>query len=218
MAYKTLINALLVAGLAFSSAGMAAPAAAPAAAPEAPPPTLSGASAEMLSNTCAGCHGTNGASSGPASPTIAGISKAYFVEVMKGFKGEGEELVPSTIMGRIVKGYTDAEIEAMAGYFAAKPFVAGSQKFDATLASKGAKLHDKYCEKCHAEGGTSAEDDSGILSGQWAPYLSWSMADFQDGKRHAPKKMAKKVDELMSKEGAEGMKALINYYASAGKK
>ena len=32
-------------------------------------------SARMLANTCAGCHGTDGSSVGPASPTIAGISQ-----------------------------------------------------------------------------------------------------------------------------------------------
>lgn len=211
MAYKMLTNALMLAGLAFGAAGTVHAA-------DPVPETLSGASAEMLATMCAGCHGTYGASAGPASPTIAGISEAYFVEVMKGFKAEGDEMIPSTVMGRIAKGYTDEEIEAMGKYFAAKPFVAGKQKPDKKLARQGAKLHDKYCEKCHEKGGTSAADDSGILSGQWMPYLSWTLADFQAGARHAPQKMAKKLEELMSKEGAEGMDALLNYYASAGKK
>ena len=33
-------------------------------------PLMSGASASMLANTCAGCHGTHGASAGPATPSI----------------------------------------------------------------------------------------------------------------------------------------------------
>ena len=47
-----------------------------------------GASASMLSNTCAGCHGTNGNSVGPASPTIAGMDPVVFVETMEGFKSD----------------------------------------------------------------------------------------------------------------------------------
>ncbi len=64
---------------------------------------MSGASARMLSDTCAGCHGTDGASVGPASPTIAGMNGEYFVELMQGFKNDE---VYGTIMGRIAKGYT----------------------------------------------------------------------------------------------------------------
>ena len=170
-----------------------------------------GASAVMLSDTCAGCHGTDGASGGPATPTIAGISNDYFVEIMQGF-ASGD--IPSTIMGRIAKGYTEDEIAAMAGYFSKQKFVGAKQKADDKMAAKGAKLHDKYCEKCHAEGGSSAEDDSGILKGQWTPYVKWSLADFTDGKRKPPKKMKKKLDKLVKKEGDKGIEALLNFYAS----
>ena len=36
--------------------------------------------AAMLSYACAGCHGTNGASAGPAMPSLAGQSKEAIVE------------------------------------------------------------------------------------------------------------------------------------------
>jgi len=176
------------------------------------PATLTGASDSMLANTCAGCHGTNGASLGPASPTIAGISEEYFVEVMTGFASGA---VPSTIMGRIAQGYSEDEIKQMAKFYAGKPFVAAAgQKADAAGAKTGAKLHDKYCEKCHAEGGTSAEDDSGILQGQWRPYLEWTLADYIDGKREPTKKMKKKLEELSEDHGDAGWAALMDFYAS----
>jgi len=175
------------------------------------PKTMSGASAEMLSNTCAGCHGANGASNGPATPSIGGLSKEYFIEVMEGFKTAE---TPSTIMTRIAKGYSSEEIKAMAGYFAAKKFTKAKQKFDAAQVKKGKKLHDKYCEKCHAENGQLSEDDSGILAGQWTPYLSATMADYVDGKREMTKKMKKKVNKLMEKEGDAGLTALNHFYAS----
>jgi sulfide dehydrogenase cytochrome subunit len=40
------------------------------------------------------------------------------------------------------------------------------------------------------------------------------MTDFTSGAREMPKKMKKKVENLMKKEGDDGMKALMNYYAS----
>ncbi|KRT60129.1 c-type cytochrome [endosymbiont of Ridgeia piscesae] len=165
----------------------------------------------MLANTCAGCHGTNGASAGPATPSIAGLSTEYFVEAMQGFKS-GD--IPTTIMARIAKGYSDDEFKQMANYFGKKPFVGAEQKYDAALAKKGAKLHDKYCEKCHAEGGSSAEDDSGVLAGQLAMYLKWSLADYKAGDREAPKKMKKKLNKMLKKEGDKGIEALVNFYAS----
>lgn len=175
------------------------------------PKLITGASTEMLANTCAGCHGPDGASTGPATPSIGGISTDYFIEQMEGFKNDE---VPSTIMGRIAKGYSSEEFEQMAEYFSAKKFVAAKgQESDADLAEKGAKLHDKYCEKCHADGGTSAEDDSGILGGQWKMYNTFALEDFTSGNRKAPKKMAKKLKKLMEKEGDEGVKALIEFYA-----
>ena len=176
------------------------------------PATLTGASDSMLANTCAGCHGTDGASAGPASPTIAGLSEEYFIEVMKGFAADE---IPATIMNRIAKGYSDAEIEQMAKFYAGKPFVqAKGQKFDTAQVDTGAKLHDKYCEKCHAEGGTSAEDDAGVLAGQWLPYLRWTMEDYLSGNREPTKKMKKKIEELSEEHGDAGWEALYNYYAS----
>lgn len=169
-------------------------------------------SANMLANTCFGCHGTAGVSSGPATPSLAGISEEYFIEVMEAYKSGDRH---ATIMDRIAKGYSEAEIKAMAKYFSEKKFVkAKGQPFDKKMAKKGAKLHDKYCEKCHAEGGTSAEDDSGILAGQWVPYLKYTLADMMAGKSQMPKKMKKKMTKLHEKKGDAGIEALLNYYAS----
>lgn len=192
---KTLKSALLACGFALSGAVFAG-----------------SPSAEMLAYTCAGCHGPNGVSAGPATPSLAGISTEYFTEAMAEYK-EGTR--PSTIMTRIAKGYSEEEAKLMAGYFSSQKFVPAMQGSDADLAKKGQKLHDKYCEKCHAEGGTSAEDDAGILAGQWTPYLQYTMADFMSGKREMPKKMKKKVKKMQEKEGDAGMTALFNYYSSA---
>jgi len=176
------------------------------------PAVMSGASVSMLANTCAGCHGFDGVSQGPSTPSIAGMSAEYLTEVLKAYKS-GSAM--STIMGRITKGYTDEELAQVAKYYSEKKAVKVSgQKFDEALAKKGEKLHDKYCEKCHSEAGTLAEDESGFLGGQWTPYLHATMTDFTSGAREMPKKMKKKVEALTKKEGDDGMKALMNYYAS----
>jgi len=120
----------------------------------------------------------------------------------------------STIMGRIVKGYTEEEVELMAKYYTAKKFKAAKQNANMAMVQKGKALHDKYCEKCHSDGGRSNEDDSGILAGQWIPYLEYSMQDYTSGDRSISKKMKKKVDAVIAKDGHAGIDALIQYYGS----
>ncbi len=170
-----------------------------------------GPSGVMLADTCAGCHGTDGSSVGPATPTIAGISEEYFKESMVGYKNAER---PSTIMSRIAKGYSDEEIALMAKHFSQLEMVRQTQEFDPKLAKQGEKLHEKYCEKCHEDGGRSAEDDAGILAGQWHEYLTFTMEDFRKGDREMTKKMGKKVKKLEQKEGDAGFTALMHYYAS----
>jgi len=171
-------------------------------------------SAEMLAGTCNGCHGMNGNSVGPASPSIAQMEKVAFVDTMKAFRSDD---MYGTIMGRIAKGYTDEEIELMAGYFAAQKFVPAKQEFDAAAAEKGEKFHDKYCEKCHEDGGKPLEGEDAeysLLAGQWSPYLHYAMSDFMEGRRDIPKKMKSKLDKLMEKEGEKGLADLNAFYAS----
>lgn len=166
---------------------------------------------EMLANTCAGCHGPAGNSVGPATPSIAGMSRDYFIESMSAY-AMGDR--PSTIMMRIAKGYTDEDVEAMADYFSKQKFVAAKQDTQSNMVKKGQKLHNKYCEKCHSENGSLAEDDAGILAGQWRPYLQYNLYDFTSGNREAPKKMAKKLKKMYKKHGQEGVDQLIEFYAS----
>lgn len=169
-------------------------------------------SATMLSNTCVGCHGPNGNSVGPASPTIAGISTEFFMEAMEEYKSG---VRPSTIMGRIAKGYSEEEFQLMAGYFSKQQFNRDKdQNIDAKMAKNGAKLHKKYCEKCHEDGGRSSEDDAGILAGQWMPYLQYTMTDYLSGNREMTKKMTKKVNALKEHKGDKGFEELLHYYGS----
>ena len=70
----------------------------------------------MLAVSCAGCHGTDGRSPGEM-PTIAGKSADFIVNALKDFR-DGK--IPSTVMGRHAKGYSDEEIQLIGKYFAAK--------------------------------------------------------------------------------------------------
>lgn len=71
-----------------------------------------------LAATCANCHGTDGkAVPGSAVTSIAGMDKGYLAAQLKAFKSGAR---PATVMHQISKGYSDAQIEILAGYFAAQ--------------------------------------------------------------------------------------------------
>ncbi len=74
------------------------------------------ASGAVLASTCYSCHGTGGKSAGDM-PTIAGKSDKFIVNKLKSFRS-GK--LPSTVMGRIAKGFTDAEMAALATFFSGK--------------------------------------------------------------------------------------------------
>jgi cytochrome c553 len=71
--------------------------------------------ARNLSAACFTCHGTDGRSVGNVPPSLAGRDRGELMEIMKGFRSGAR---PATLMHQQAKGYTDAQIEAIAGYFA----------------------------------------------------------------------------------------------------
>jgi cytochrome c553 len=90
--------------LAAVAVALAWPGAAVSAASEPPP----GAS------SCSGCHAAN-AKADTAVPRLAGRKAADIVAQMRAFK-TGEKA--ATVMSRIAKGFSDAEIEAIAAWYA----------------------------------------------------------------------------------------------------
>jgi sulfide dehydrogenase cytochrome subunit len=168
-------------------------------------------SAEMLAFTCVGCHGDRGASHGPASPSIAGISIDYFMQTMKAYQS-GER--PATIMGRMAKGYNETELMRLGEYFSRQPIVFPPQVHDPQQARLGKRLHNTYCELCHEDGGRRAENHAGILAGQWAPYLRMTLEDFIQGARPMDKTMEQRLKQLQAEHGQAGLEALIHYYVS----
>ena len=170
---------------------------------------------------CMDCHGEDGVSTESDVPTIAGASPAFLEASMFAYKDEvrpsieskyrsGDTARPATDMKKIADELSDDQIVELSDFFSAKKFVAAKQEFDPKLAKLGEKVHDKRCKKCHEDGGSSVDDDSGILAGQWTPYLQESMKYYRDGSRDMEKKMKKKVDKLSDKQ----WQALLAFYAS----
>lgn len=72
-----------------------------------------------LAATCAQCHGTDGrAVAGASVPGLAGLPAGYLVEQMTAFKSGAR---PATVMHQIARGYSEAQIDQLARFFAAQP-------------------------------------------------------------------------------------------------
>lgn len=71
-----------------------------------------------LAATCAACHGTDGrAQPDAAMPVLAGRPKDELVAQLRAFR-EGTR--PATVMHQIARGYTDAQIDELASWFATR--------------------------------------------------------------------------------------------------
>src|SRR5574341_1464642 len=82
------------------------------------PGALAQDNARNLAAGCAICHGTEGRPT-PGAPLVplAGLPRDYIAAQMRAFR-DGKR--PATVMHQIAKGYSDAQIDAMAAWFASQ--------------------------------------------------------------------------------------------------
>ena len=74
--------------------------------------------ARNLAATYANCHGTNGrAVQSAGNEELAGVPKDKLMQKLRDFRSGAK---PATIMHQISKGYTEAQLELVAAYFAAQ--------------------------------------------------------------------------------------------------
>lgn len=180
--------------------------------------------APKAAETCVDCHGENGVSTDGEIPTIAGASDFFLENQLIIYReearpcaaeefGEAEhDDVDAEDHCALAKGLSESEVADLATHFAGQTFSPADQPIDQALADKGASIHKRSCDKCHAEGGSLKLDDAGILAGQWKPYLLKQLRHYKAGERWQPEKMEPEMKKLSE----EDMKALAEYYAGQG--
>jgi sulfide dehydrogenase cytochrome subunit len=171
--------------------------------------------------TCAGCHGKDGASTESDVPIIGGYSAKYLTDSLTNYKNKarpcpevkynaGELKGQTADMCTVASKLSAGDITAIADTLSKKPFVRAKQSADAAKAARGKQIQEAHCKKCHEDGGSSPDDDAGILAGQWIPYIRHTFEEFTSGQRPMPKKMKPKFDELTK----DDIDALVNYFGS----
>lgn len=90
----------------------AAPSAATASAATAAGPSVQDIA--LVAGTCANCHGPDGRSTGGI-PSLRGVHERHLLARMQAFKAG--TATDATVMTRLMKGYDDAQIHALAQWF-----------------------------------------------------------------------------------------------------
>lgn len=71
----------------------------------------------VLAMSCFNCHGPNGKSPGPI-PPLAGKTAPVLKATLVEFRDGKRTGAAATVMTRLAKGYSDAEIDALSAYLA----------------------------------------------------------------------------------------------------
>jgi cytochrome c553 len=132
--------------------------------------------AERLA-VCGGCHGPNGQSALPGTPSLAGQPRV-FIENQLVIMREGLREVPA--MKPFVAGLSDAEIGALATHYAGLPPKPAGTTSAPDKARAGAALAQRLlCGTCHLPT-YAGQQQVPRLAGQDEPYLLQAMKQFRD--------------------------------------
>jgi len=126
---------------------------------------------------CAACHGPQGNSQIPTTPSLAGQPKV-FVENQLVLIREGLRDIPQ--MKGLMDGVTDAEIVMLANYFAAQAPARVTKAPDAAVYQRGqATAARMLCGTCHLPD-FSGRQQVPRLAGQNEAFLADAMKQFRD--------------------------------------
>jgi sulfide dehydrogenase cytochrome subunit len=162
---------------------------------------------------CGTCHGKDGNSPKPKSPSISGLSADYSELVLKAYRDGSRGCATMKMKCKLAAKLTDEQITEAAMHFSEFSRERRDQAFDATLAVTGKGIHEQHCASCHSAQPVVAADgvsDGGLLNGQWRQYLERVLLEYAAGERQQPEKMKAALAKL----GDDDQEALLQYYAS----
>jgi cytochrome c553 len=168
------------------------------------------AAGKALADGCAGCHGDNGVSQTPMTPSLAGEPDDFIQWQLVYFRGGSRK---SDVMEPIAQSLDNQAIRNLGAYYASlappKPDPAPPADM---LAQTGAKLAVQHrCRSCHGED-YAGVGPAGRLAGQREDVMLQALRDFKSGKRigSGVASMADVTYELADTD----MQALAHYMAT----
>ncbi len=132
------------------------------------------------SASCAHCHGTDGNSSSPIYPNLAGQTKEYLYKQIMAFKNGARV---NAMMSSSVGILTEDDAKELAEYFSAQPMARNRFQTDPALAAQGKKLAaEVQCIACHQPGFKGMVEFPRVAR-QKFQYIVKQLKDYRDGVR-----------------------------------
>jgi len=158
---------------------------------------------------CSNCHGEDGRGVESDIPIIAGIPAVVQEDALYAYLDGDRQCGYKPMMCKAASRMTEEQIVELAAHFAAMPYAAAGEEFDATLAEAGKAIHLANCAICHGKD-DPGDAEASILHGQRKDYLRYALQQYSAGERTQLPAMEKKTKLLSS----DDIEALLNYYAS----
>ncbi len=167
----------------------------------APTPAAGDAAAgQALATPCAACHGAEGVSGNPSSPSLAGQDAQYLAAALHGYQ-DGTR--GNATMKALAAGLNDTAIKNLAAFYAGlQPQAPNVPKPMSTAQWV------ERCDRCHGTNGNSTDPHFPALAGQRVEYLQKVLNAYRTGARRSPE-MAAMADVLSEND----VRNLAAYYA-----
>jgi len=139
-----------------------------------------------LAQTCAACHGEEGVSAMPETPSLAGQLATYTYKELRDYASDQRS---HPVMTSIAKGLSDQDAADLAVWFASLKPAVGEASKQLAKAEKMVEEGDGKrilppCFVCHGANGQGEKLDIPALSGQRADYLAKTLLEYKTGQRH----------------------------------
>ena len=138
------------------------------------------AAGKAKAQICVACHGTDGNSTIPQNPILAGQTARYLYLQLKDFNN-GRRKDP--LMSPIAATLSKTDMFDLAAYFAAQKPTAQNAKGNPAKATEGKQVADAaLCTMCHL-GGFSGQNEIPRTAGQHYDYVLKQLLDFKNKRR-----------------------------------
>lgn len=153
---------------------------------------------KALAASCAGCHGSEGVSTNPEWPNLAGQGAGYLAKQLYNFQKvvSKKDVTPvvyernNAVMNGMAAAIKPEDVEHLAAYYASLPAALGeadeAMVEEGTLLYKGGKTSTKIaaCASCHGPTGSGVVSAKfPKLAGQHSKYISIQLKAFRSGER-----------------------------------
>lgn len=154
--------------------------------PPIPPVTGKGAevfspyeSGKVVAAACAKCHGADGNSTAPGTPSLAGQQPRYFVAATQEYLTGLRDTAP---MHALVRDMSRLDLESVALYFASQ--TPAERKAPAAGDAVAGEPKTALCGGCHGSHGVSTDAATPSLAGQDPEYLIHSTKAYRISRKH----------------------------------